>query len=450
VKIEKVQLSKLKSDPNNARKHSEQNIKAIADSLCVFGQQKPVVALKDGTIIAGNGTLEAAKLLKWKELAVKRFEDPKLARAFAIADNRTAELAEWDDKQLARELQKVEASGLALEVVGFSEQELEGLVASLKVEGQKGLTLAERFGVPPFSVLDSRQGYWRQRKAAWLSLGIQSEVGRKGNLLGMSNTMLEPDPKQRAKMKVGGYEGGNAFSGKGTSVFDPVLCELVYKWFLPKKGSVLDPFAGGSVRGIVAGRLGHPYLGVDLRAEQVKANEEQAKAIKCPAPPAWQVGDAAKLDKLLEPKLRFDLLFSCPPYFDLEQYSDEPGDLSTMGWEAFKKAYKGIVAACADHLRPNSFAAFVVGDIRDEKGYYRSFPALTVEAFEAVGLRLYNEAVLVTSAGTLPLRAGRTFAASRKLGKTHQNLLVFFKGDPATIRSRYGEPEFGELNAEEE
>jgi hypothetical protein len=125
----------------------------------------------------------------------------------------------------------------------------------------------------------------------------------------------------------------------------------------------------------------------------------------------------------------YDLLFSCPPYADLERYSDDPRDLSTLDYPAFLDAYRTIVAASLGLLAADRFACWVVGDVRDPKGYYRNFVADTVAAFQAAGARLYNEAILVTALGSLPIRVGKQFASGRKLGKTHQQVLVFVKGD---------------------
>ena len=223
----------------------------------------------------------------------------------------------------------------------------------------------------------------------------------------------------------------------GTSIFDPVLCELAYRWFCPPGGSVLDPFAGGSVRGIVAAKCGLQYTGIDLSARQIVANEAQAAVIVPGNLPAWIVGDSVNV-KTLAPG-EYDLIFSCPPYFDLEVYSDEPGDMSAMKWDDFLVAYRTIIAASVAMLKPNRFAVFVVGDVRDKAGYYRKFPWHTVEAFEASGMRLYNEAVLVTAVGSLPIRVGKMFGRYRKLGKTHQNVLVFYKGDIKAIPEEFGE-----------
>jgi hypothetical protein len=239
-------------------------------------------------------------------------------------------------------------------------------------------------------------------------------------------------------------QGGGTASATGTSIFDPVLCELAYRWFCPPGGLVLDPFAGGSVRGIVAARLGREYLGIELRPEQLAANRVQADRICANGTtPAWLEGDARDLAALC-PDVAADLIFSCPPYADLEVYSDDPRDLSTMPYPDFLAAYRGIVAACVERLRDDRFACFVVGDVRDPKGFYRGFVGDTVRAFEDAGARLYNEAILVTAVGSLPIRAGRAFDSGRKLGKTHQNVLVFCKGDPRKATEAIGLVEFGQ------
>lgn len=222
--------------------------------------------------------------------------------------------------------------------------------------------------------------------------------------------------------------GGQGQEQSGTSIFDPVLCELAYRWFCPKVGAILDPFAGGSVRGIVAAWLGYHYTGIDLSERQLAANREQAAAILTAyhPQPVWLCQDSREMS---EHAGFYDFVFSCPPYGDLEVYSTDQRDLSTMAHEDFLVAYRAIIAAAVGKLRPDRFACFVVGDFRDGKGYYRNFVSSTIDAFQQAGAKLYNEAVLVTSVGSLPIRIGKQFGSYRKLGKTHQNLLVFVKGD---------------------
>ena len=226
----------------------------------------------------------------------------------------------------------------------------------------------------------------------------------------------------------------------GTSIFDPVLCELAYSWFSPQGGTILDPFAGGSVRGIVASRLGRQYIGVELREEQVAANKTQGDDLCSDPMPVWHTGDSRNIDRICA-DVQADMVFSCPPYADLEVYSDDPNDLSTLKYEEFKPAYFEIIAKACAQLKDNRFACFVVGDVRDKKGNYYNFVGDTVEAFKAAGLHFYNEAILVTSVGSLPIRVGRQFTSGRKLGKTHQNVLVFVKGDGKKATQACGEVE---------
>jgi DNA modification methylase len=228
----------------------------------------------------------------------------------------------------------------------------------------------------------------------------------------------------------------------GTSIFDPVLCELAYVWFSPVGGIVLDPFAGGSVRGIVASKLGRQYIGHELRQEQVNANREQAShiCIDDATPPAWICGDSRTIDNTCK-EIQADFLFSCPPYADLEVYSNDPKDLSILGYEEFKNAYFEIIKKSCTLLKQDRFACFVVGEVRDKKGNYYNFVGDTIQAFKNAGLHYYNEAILITAVGSLPIRAGKQFSASRKLGKTHQNILIFVKGDGKKAAKACGDVE---------
>lgn len=255
-----------------------------------------------------------------------------------------------------------------------------------------------------------------------------------------------PLDREKDHAKVFGTEG-NASEQSGTSIFDPVLCELAYRWFCPPGGLILDPFAGGSVRGIVAAKLGRWYVGVDLSARQIEANRKQAEAICGDNRPLWNVGDSRNIDALC-PGVQADFVFSCPPYADLEVYSDDPQDLSTMPYPDFIEAYREIIKKSCAMLKDNRFACFVVGEVRDKKGNYYGFVPDTIKAFTDCGLKFYNEAILVTAVGSLPIRVGRQFEAGRKLGKTHQNVLVFIKGDAKKATADIGVVEFGNISPE--
>lgn len=668
---------------------------------------------------------------------VLELTDPE-AKVLAQVLNRTR--GEDDPVRLADLLKDAAAEIPMADIAGLLPQDERAIASLLKSggqpsgapsggEGYQPVRMVDQFVVPPFSVLDTRQGYWRTRKRAWIGLGIRSELGRDGTPTPGSGGLLGDggaNSVYHGSSEWGGYRGPNKegqpprkaaaystdesgmVSYTGTSIFDPVLCELAYRWFTPPDGVVLDPFAGGSVRGVVAALLGRAYIGIDLRAEQVAANNHQWEAIrrrveggnepdnivgvtpveragdywlkrddlfcvggvqggkvrtcwhlaqgakglttagsrmspqcnivahvakalgipcrihvpsgdlspelvaaqeagaevvqhrpgynsviiararedaaergwleipfgmecweavrqtatqaatiptqakrlvvpvgsgmslagiltgmkaagitmpvlgvqvgadpterlnayapegwaemvtlvkseldyhaeapetiladvkldpiyeaKCipfmepgdclwcvgirqtavtasgwrermggghaPAP-RWVTGDSRDVGTLC-PDVEADCVFSCPPYADLEVYSDDPRDLSTLGYDEFIAAYGDIITRACAMLKDDRFACFVVGDLRDNQGNYRNFPAHTIQAFLAAGLHLYNEAVLVTSVGSLPLRAGRAFKASRKLGKGHQNVLVFVKGDPVKAAQACG------------
>jgi hypothetical protein len=533
---ERVALSRLKPAPWNPRLIKDARFANLCKSIEAdpgFLERRPILAMADGTIYAGNMRYRAVAHLGWPDVPAEVEDIPEqLAKERALRDN--AAWGENEDQALAEMLYGLQQEGSALDLLGFEDDEIARLLESVGANGDTDPasmadggpprpSLSDRFLVPPFSVLDARQGYWQERKRAWLALGIESELGRGENALGLSAecdayrdgsgdysksgavvavggagglvagparqrghaepggsrrpaASLGPDgktvrgdgkgrPADAATLATGDARGtpGGMVQGmaasfnarpphgptvtqnpdgtrayrptnngdgtaSGTSIFDPVLCELAYTWFCPPGGAVLDPFAGGSVRGIVASKLGRHYTGIDLRPEQIAANAEQAARITPEAPPRWLVGDSLDIAALAPGS--YDLLFSCPPYADLERYSDDPRDISTLDYPAFLAAYRAIVAASVGLLAPDRFACFVVGDVRDKRGLYRGFVPDTIAAFRDAGAALYNEAILVTSVGSLPIRVGKQFESGRKLGKTHQNVLIFIKGDP--------------------
>lgn len=445
MRVENWPLDKIKPYERNARIIPQKAIDKVAASIKAFGFRVPLSVASDGTILAGHTRLLAAKQLGIKTIPVEIAKelDKKQQRAYRLADNRTHDETKWDDEFLKREMQDLDELGIDLSLTGFDEEEIGELFENDKENtfANNG-SLAERFGVPPFSVLNAREGWWQARKDAWLSLGIQSELGRNQGMNSLASA-------RKVQTTGGGATSSSPENWVTNSIFDPVLCELVYRWFCPAAGKVIDPFAGGSVRGLVAGALGLAYTGVDLRAEQVKANQAQAKEIHTKQKPVWFAGDSVHVGTLCK-GLQADLLFTCPPYGDLEKYSEHAADLSNMPYDKFLTAYYRIIKEAAALLRNDAFAAIVVGEIRDKKGNYRNFVGETVSAFLAAGLSLYNEAILVTMVGSLPVRAGKQFTAARKLGKTHQNLLVFIKGDAKKACAKLSPPEFGDSLVEPE
>lgn len=309
--------------------------------------------------------------------------------------------------------------------------------------------LSDDFVIVPFSILDSRTGDWLSRKRQWLSLGFDSQEtredveliaksGQSSSVYELRNVMrevLKREPTWDEILATAKDRGLHIF--QGASIFDPVLCELAYRWFCVPESKILDPFAGGSVRGLVASVLGHDYTGIDLRPEQVEANYKQAKELDLNA--KWIAGDSERVLDSASLDI-YDFLFSCPPYAYLEKYSDDPDDLSNMSYEDFLLKYRNIISKSVDRLKDDSFACFVVGDIRDKQdGTYKNFVSDTIAAFQDAGMKLYNEMILINSIGSMAIRLKKQFNGSRKCGKIHQNVLVFYKGDPKKIKEKYKE-----------
>ena len=459
TKLDRVPANTLTPNPDNARQHPEHQRQALLGSLDTQGWTGAVtVNERTGYLLDGHARLEAAlgndpdMLVPVLYVDLAEHEEAQFLAQFDWITT----LATYDVGTLEGLLHKVNSDDERVQQSLADMAEAVGLDWTETADTDPAIhdSLTDRFLVPPFSVLDARQGYWLERRRAWMGLGIESEIGREGGRgqAGLIFTQSAQNPtiyKLRNQMAerlgyappwadvVAEAERQGLYLQQGTSVFDPVLCEVAYTWFCPPDGRVLDPFAGGSVRGIVAHRLGRDYTGVELREEQVAANVVQGEAITPDPMPRWIVGDSLHIGELAPGA--YDLLFTCPPYADLEVYSDDPRDISTMDYPAFLATYRQIVAASCALLRDNRFAVVVVGDMRDKHGHYRNFVADTVAAFRDAGLHLYNEAIFITPLGSLPVRAASTFTASRKLGKTHQNVLVFLKGNAKAATEACGQ-----------
>lgn len=429
-----IPISKFKQNPNNPRTIKKDQLEKLKRSIKSFPEmmeKRPMVCVtdEDGKLypLGGNMRLRAIKEMGLKEVpetwvifADEWTEEQR--REFIVKDN--ANLGDWnlEDLQENWDLDLISEWGVDLEW----DKDYDELGEEQNQASQK---LSDRFLIPPFSVLDTKQGIWQDRKRWWLSLGIKSELGRENNSLGLAN------------IKDYDYEYKSAYDiSNGTSIFDPVLCELSYLWFNIPKGKILDPFAGGSVRGIVAAKLGFEYLGNDLRKEQIEANRINATEVLGDSElyPIWTYGDSLNIDKLAD-GYEADMIFSCPPYADLEVYSDDVRDISNMSYSQFLEIYREIIRKSCDMLKQDRFAVFVVGDVRDKKGFYRNFVSDTINAFVDCGVLLYNELILVNAIGNLQMRAGRYMKSGRKVGKMHQNVLVFYKGNPKNIKSNYPE-----------
>lgn len=291
-----------------------------------------------------------------------------------------------------------------------TEEDILGDGGLFSMKADPSFFLRDRYQEPPFTVLDRRGGSWQDRDRKWKALGIQSEVGREA---GLTFNIAQKGSNQ-------------------TSVFSPTLAELMYRWYSKPGACVLDPFAGGSVRGVVASALQRNYVGIELREEQVLANRAQAGLGGGPEP-RWVHGDSHETLEgwLPDAAGSVDFVLSCPPYAYLEKYSDDPKDLSNMKYRDFLLVYRRIIEYTAQTLAENRFCAWIVGEVR-EKGGDGSCVGLvpdTINAFRDAGMELYNDHIILTPIGTAAVRTPIQFDASRKAGRIHEYALVFVKGD---------------------
>lgn len=180
LRVEEVEIDKLVLDPQNARKHSERQLKALATSLHEFGQQRPAVVGSDNVVYAGNGMITAALALGWKKISIVKlpFDDPKKCRAFAIADNRTADLATWDNEQLLETLKEIDKE--LLDAVGFNDNEIDDLTALLEESDDTPLNLANisdgQSGITYGKPLETLTSQYANRTERAITLNYPNEI----------------------------------------------------------------------------------------------------------------------------------------------------------------------------------------------------------------------------------------------------------------------------------
>lgn len=411
MKIEHLDISQIKPNPKNPRTITSEKLKSLVRSIKDFPQMlelRPLVVDKKGVVIGGNMRLAAAKEAGLKKIPVMRAESltPAQVKEFIIKDN--VPFGEWDwDVLKDWDAEILEKWGL--DVPDFSVNE--------QPEIQHG-ALSELYGIPPFSVIDLKSGLMLEKARKWKDYGIESEKGRDDNLTYQVDHIIK------------NYKGLSSL--KTTSIFNPALAELMVLWYSNENDKIIDPWAGGSVRGIVSAVSGRKYHGIDISETQILENQKQLKKLKVTA--SYTIADSSNVSTWKNLS-GFDLMIGCPPYGSLEVYSNNPKDMSNMRKHEFDAAYSESVKHAVTSLKENRFACIVVGDYR-EKGELQDFIGTTIKAFQAAGAKYISEAVILTPIGTAAIRSKRVFQTSRKLTKVHQNMLVFVKGDAVAAAKR--------------
>lgn len=426
TEVKQVPIGDIKPYPKNPR-INDASVDAVANSIQAFGFRAPIIVDRDGIIIAGHTRYKAAKKLGLKTVPVIYASDmtEEQAKAYRLADNKVGETSMWDYDLLDMELADI---SFDMEPFGFlGEQPIFDDGGTYSYDDSQPGALVERFIVPPFSIFDTRLGYWTARTKIWREL-IKEEAQARSNAKAFS-------------ILTKGYDNG-------VSLLNPTLSEVIVSWYRPMEGNkCFDPFAGDTVFGFVSAYMGMEFTGIEIRREQVSFNQARVDEFGLPA--TYICDDGQNVAKHIPPASQ-DLLFSCPPYFDLEHYSDLPNDASNQEtYEDFLAILDNAFSASITCLKDNRFAVVVVGDIRDKKGAYRDFVGDVKRMFMGKGLALYNEIILINSPGTAALRANNGMR-NRKVTKVHQNVLVFYKGDITHIQDHYGPVEVMDHESEDE
>jgi hypothetical protein len=312
MKIEKVKINDIKPNPTNPRTIKDDKFKKLVKSIKEFPEMleiRPIVVDDDGVVLGGNMRLKACKEAGLEEVYIIRFENlpEEKKKEFIIKDN--VGYGEWDFDLLLEDWDKETLIDWGMDIPKNKDS---------KAETKN--KLADKFIIPPFSILDTRSGEWQARKKVWNEY-LKEDGETRENTLG-----------EKTEIKYGdhaGRENGPIQSMAPTvSLFDPVIAEVMFHWFSPEKSNIVDPFSGDIRKGAVAGFLGHNFTGIELRKEQYDVNIKQIDRLELDNV-KYINDDGCTILNHIEENTQ-DLLFSCPPYYDLEQYSKMEEDASNQ------------------------------------------------------------------------------------------------------------------------
>ena len=492
MKTEIVKLSQIQVNGSNPRIIKDDKFDKLINSILVLPKMlvlRPIVV--DDTFVALGGNMRYRALSAIEDMSIEEInnrlsgmrdfqrkteaEQEKLSLYWATwKDNPTAPIiraselsedeqrefiikdnvgfGEWDMDALANEWDSADLLDWGLDVWDddYSNGDGSGSGNGDGSGSDETKSLNDAFVVPPFSIFDSRQGYWQERKKMWRErIGDMAE-SRTAKLV-QSVEMRYKDlytrtMKHRKELGITFKEYIEKYVPKevlehedkkvlsqGVSIFDPVLSEICCKWFTPYEGAkMFDCFAGDTQKGLVFGMCGFEFTGVELRQEQVDINNRVIAERGLPI--RYICDDGQNVAKYFEPESQ-DMLFSCPPYYNLDVYSDLENDASNQGtYEEFIAILKNAYTSALSCLKEDRFAVIVVGDVRNKtNGAYYDFVGDIKRIFREAGAALYNEIILVEMSSSAALRAAKSME-SRKVCKTHQNVLVFYKGDPSNVK----------------
>jgi hypothetical protein len=255
---------------------------------------------------------------------------------------------------------------------------------------------------------------------------------------GFSNVVFSSQTVEGSEVKTskGKSHNGNA------SVLDPVACEVILRFFMPKAGRrVYNPFGGGVQMGYVTGSYGYDYTASEIRQNQCDANNAICQDLNSAK---WIRSDTSQYT----PEGKFDLVFTCPPYYKVEKYIDydgiiPDGEINNMStYEQFRNTLFAGYKKAIEALNDNCFFVVMTGDSRGKDGGYYCSESETELFFKEQGLLVYNKIIYLECEFTRLAQAKKTLNY-RKFPKREQKIIVAYKGDPTVIKDLY--PTVGRL-----
>lgn len=205
------------------------------------------------------------------------------------------------------------------------------------------------------------------------------------------------------------------------SVFNPQLAQMILAAYAPINGKIYDPFGGGGTRGYIATKMGYDYTGVEIREEEYNRVLAQMKE--------WNLNFKFILADSVKyrPNESFDFIYTCPPYYDLEVYSDMEEDLSNApSYMEYLNMLQKVLKNCYDVLKKDSFAVFVVGNFRNKKGELEHLNGDLITKAKEVGFKLWDELIWMGASNVALTRCGK-FEKNRKSVRMHEYIIILKK-----------------------
>ena len=301
------------------------------------------------------------------------------------------------------------------------------------------------------NIWKSTSGLWLRNKREW-NEKIEN-MGEKYNIpnpkyatregcwqgaSGFSNVVLSKNIVENGEIK---HKNKKSLNGNA-SVLDPTACEIILRMFMPKNGCrVYNPFGGGVQMGFVTGASTFEFLATEIRKNQCDVNNALCQDFYNTK---WMQADSSKY----KPKQKYDLTFSCPPYYRVEKYLDydgnpPEGEINHLSnYEEFRDTLFSGYKCAIEAMNDNTFFVIITGDSRDKNGAYYGCESEHELFFKNQGLHIYNKIIYLESEFTRFAQAKKTLH-SRKYPKADQKILVFYKGDMKKIKDLY--PNIGRL-----